>query len=110
MNGAQFDREYLFFMEACFVLNVSKEIFENLSKVHSISFMKASLEKRLYFLYLITFGFCLVQDTFMTVRLTGAYGRFFLREKQVFLVGSSLAIPKFPHKPKNRLNISLMLL
>ena len=33
--------------------------------------------------------------------------RFFLREKQVFLVGFSLAIPRFPHKSKKRLNTNL---
>ena len=34
--------------------------------------------------------------------------RFFSREKQVFLVGFSLTIPRFPHKSKNRLNASLI--
>ena len=32
---------------------------------------------------------------------------FFSREKQVFLVGFSLTIPRFPRKSKNRLNTSL---
>ena len=34
--------------------------------------------------------------------------RFFSWEKQVFLVGFSLTIPRFPHKSKNRLNTSLL--
>ena len=33
---------------------------------------------------------------------------FFSREKQVFLVGFSLTIPRFPHKSKNRLSTSLI--
>ena len=33
--------------------------------------------------------------------------RFFSREKQVFLVGFSLTILRFPRKSKNRLNTSL---
>ena len=35
-------------------------------------------------------------------------GRFFSREKQVFLVGFSLTIPQFPRKSQNRLNTSLL--
>ena len=34
--------------------------------------------------------------------------RFFSREKQVFLVGFSLTILRFPHKSKNRLSTSLI--
>ena len=34
--------------------------------------------------------------------------RLFSREKQVFLVGFSLTIPRFPCKSKNRLNTSLV--
>ena len=41
--------------------------------------------------------------------LLGKYGarRFVSREKQVFLVGFSIAISRFPRKPKDRLNTSL---
>ena len=35
--------------------------------------------------------------------------RFFSRKKQVFLVGFSLTIPRFPRKSKNRLNTSLVI-
>ena len=41
------------------ILNVVEGIWDNLDKVVSNSYIKGPLEKFLYFLYGITFGFCL---------------------------------------------------